>query len=191
MYVIVGLGNPGSAYAHTRHNVGFDIVDVLAQRNHISIVKRKCKCAVGEGTISGQRVVLAQPQTFMNLSGEAVVQLNEWYKPEPGHLFICYDDCDLPEGKLRLRERGSAGTHNGMRNIVALMGTEEMPRVRVGIGRPPERWDLKDWVLCGFRTAEEREQMFDAYMRAGEAIETWIGEGYAAAQRRASQPKAE
>lgn len=187
MIVIVGLGNPGSEYSHTRHNVGWDIVEVLSQRNRIPMARKKCKSLVGEGMISGKKVVLAQPQTFMNLSGEAVVQLKEWYKPEEGNLLICYDDCDLPEGVLRFREKGSAGTHNGMRNIVALTGTSEIARLRCGIGRPPERWDLKDWVLCGFRTKEEREMMFDSYMRACEVIETWIAEGPEAALRKTAQ----
>ena len=190
MIVIVGLGNPGSEYSHTRHNVGWDIVDVLSQRNHIPLARKKCKSIVGEGMIAGKKVVLAQPQTFMNLSGEAVVQLREWYKPEEGNLLICYDDCDLSEGVLRFREKGSAGTHNGMRNSVALTGTTEIARLRCGIGRPPERWDLKDWVLCGFRTREEREMMFDSYMRAGEAIEAWIADGPKAALRKVAEANA-
>lgn len=184
MIVIVGLGNPGTEYAHTRHNVGYDIVDVLAQRNHISLTKKKCKCVIGEGSIGGIRCVLAQPQTFMNLSGEAVVALNAFYKPEA--LYVCYDDVDLEEGKLRIRERGSAGTHNGMRNIVTLTGTQEILRLRCGIGRPPEHWDLKDWVLCGFRTQDERKRMFDAYMKASEVLETWITKDFDAAQRHVS-----
>lgn len=183
MIVIVGLGNPGSEYSHTRHNVGWDIVDILAERNGISLSKRKFKSVIGEGIIGGKKAVIAQPQTYMNLSGEAVVQLVDWYKPERDELFICYDDCDLPEGKLRIREKGSAGTHNGMRNIVALTGTTEINRLRCGIGRPPEHWDLKDWVLCGPRNADERKLMFDAYMKAGEVLEKWISEGFDAAQR--------
>lgn len=181
MIVIVGLGNPGAEYQHTRHNVGYDIVDILAQRNHILLNKKKFKSVLGEGMIGGKKCVIAQPQTFMNLSGEAVVQLREWYKPEK--IFICYDDVDLDEGKIRIREKGSAGTHNGMRNIIALAGTQEIPRLRCGIGRPPERWDLKDWVLCGFRTPEERKHMFDSYMKACEVLEKWIDQGFDAAQR--------
>ena len=154
MYIVVGLGNPGRKYEHTRHNVGFDVLEVLSQKYDIPIRKLRCKAAVGEGTIRGERVVLAQPQTFMNLSGESVVELMNWYKAEPEHLIVVYDDVDLPEGRLRFRPSGSAGTHNGMRNIIYLLGKENFPRVRVGIGRPAEGWDMKDWVLATYRTPE-------------------------------------
>ena len=177
MYVIVGLGNPGSEYQHTRHNVGFDVLEVISQKYDIPVHRMRCKAAVGEGQIAGQRVVLAQPQTFMNLSGQSVVQLVNWYKPEEDHLLVIYDDVDLPEGKLRFRPKGSAGTHNGMRNIIYLLGRDDFPRLRVGIGRPPEGWDLKDWVLTGYRTAEDRQIMFDAFMGAAEAVEALIRSG--------------
>ncbi|NLF28258.1 MAG: aminoacyl-tRNA hydrolase [Clostridiales bacterium] len=183
MIVVVGLGNPGRKYEHTRHNVGFDIVDVLAQRNGISLARLKCKAAVGEGAIAGKRVALALPQTFMNLSGESVVQLVNWYKPENDQLIVCYDDVDLPEGKLRFRTNGSAGTHNGMRSIIYLLGRDDFPRVRVGIGRPPEGWELSDYVLTGYRTAELRKTMFDAYVAAAEAVEHLIREGPDAARQ--------
>ncbi len=183
MYLVVGLGNPGRKYAHTRHNVGFDVVDVLAQRNNISIARVKCKAVVGEGLIAGQRAALALPQTFMNLSGESVVELNNWYKPERDQLIVCYDDVDLPEGKLRFRPGGSAGTHNGMRNIIYLLGRDDFPRVRVGIGRPPEGWALADYVLTGYRTAETRKGMFDAYTAAAEAVEHLIRGGTDAARQ--------
>ena len=132
---------------------------------------------IGEGMIRGQRVVLAQPQTFMNLSGESVVQLLNWYKPEEDHLLVAYDDVDLPEGRIRFRPSGSAGTHNGMRNIIYLLGRDNFPRVRVGIGRPDEGWDMKDWVLGSYRTAEQRKIMFDAYMHAADVIAEWIEKG--------------
>ena len=177
MYVVVGLGNPGSKYARTRHNAGFDAVELLASRLNIRISKLKCKALIGEGMIGGQRVALAQPQTFMNLSGESVVQLVSWYKIEPGHLIVVYDDCDLPFGKLRVREKGSAGTHNGMKSILYLLGSEDFPRVRVGIGKPPEGWDLADYVLTGYQSAEERKTAFDALVKAGEAVEKIILEG--------------
>ncbi len=159
MYVIVGLGNPGKKYEHTRHNVGFDVVDVLSQKYDIPIHRLRCKASVGEGVIRGQKVALCLPQTFMNLSGESVVQL------------------DLPEGKLRFRPSGSAGTHNGMRNIIYLLGRDNFPRVRVGIGRPPEGWDMKDWVLAGYNTPELRRTMFDAYMGAADVIAELIEKG--------------
>ena len=183
MYVVVGLGNPGRKYEHTRHNVGFDVVDVLAQRNNISLARLRCKAVVGEGVISGQRVALALPQTYMNLSGESVVQLVNWYKPERDQLIVCFDDVDLPEGKLRFRPSGSAGTHNGMRNIIYLLGRDDFPRLRVGIGRPPEGWDLKDYVLTGYRTAADRQTMFDAFVAAAETVERLIAGGVDAARK--------
>jgi len=182
MVVVVGLGNPGRKYEHTRHNVGFDVVAVLAQRNNISLARLKCKAVVGDGAIAGRRCALALPQTFMNLSGESVVELVNWYKPERDELIVCYDDVDLPEGKLRFRASGSAGTHNGMRSVIYLLGRDDFPRVRVGIGRPPEGWELADYVLTGYRTAELRKTMFDAYVAAAEAVEHLIREGPDAAR---------
>ena len=182
MFLIVGLGNPGSKYAHTRHNAGFDVLEILSQKYDIPIHRLRCKASVGEGIIRGERVALALPQTFMNLSGESVVQLLSWYKVEPDRLVVVYDDVDLPAGKLRFRPSGSAGTHNGMRNIIYLTGRDDFPRVRVGTGRPPEGWDLKDWVLTGYRTPEERSLMFDAYMNAADAVAELIGGGVEAAR---------
>ena len=177
MYVIVGLGNPGRKYMHTRHNVGFDVVEVLSQKYDIPMHRLRGKAVVGEGVIRGKRVALCQPQTFMNLSGESVVQLVNWYKPEHDQLIVCYDDVDLPEGKLRFRPKGSAGTHNGMRNIIYLLGWDDFPRVRVGIGRPPEGWDMKDWVLAGYDTKELKQTMFDAYMGAADVVAELIANG--------------
>ena len=182
MYVIVGLGNPGRQYEHTRHNVGFDVLDILSQKQDIPIHRVRCKAAVGEGTIAGERVALALPQTYMNLSGESVVQLVNWYKVDMAHLLVIYDDIDLPEGKLRFRTSGSAGTHNGMRDIIAKLGRSDFPRIRVGTGRPPEGWDLKDWVLSTYRTPELRQIMFDAYCAAADAAVKLIGEGENAAR---------
>ena len=183
MYVIVGLGNPGRKYAHTRHNVGFDVLEILADKYDINMVKLKCKAVVGEGFIRGKKVALCQPQTFMNLSGESVVQLMNWYKPEDDQLIVVYDDVDLPEGKLRFRPKGSAGTHNGMRNIIFLLGKDNFPRVRVGIGRPPEGWDMKDWVLANYDTPELRKTMFDAYNNAADVIAELIENGVDAARQ--------
>ena len=177
MYVIVGLGNPGRKYEHTRHNVGFDVIDILSQKYDIPMVRLRCKAVVGEGMIRGKKVALAMPQTFMNLSGESVVQLLNWYKPEEDQLIVVYDDVDLQEGKLRFRPSGSAGTHNGMRNIIYLLGRDNFPRVRVGIGRPAEGWDMKDWVLAGYNTPELRKTMFDAYMNAADVVAELIEKG--------------
>ncbi len=177
MYVVVGLGNPGRKYARTRHNAGFDAVEILASRLGVSMTKLRCKALIGEGTVGGERVVLAQPQTFMNLSGESVRELVSWYKIDLDHLIVIYDDCELPLGRLRVRAKGSAGTHNGMKSVLYQLGSEDFPRVRVGIGRPPEGWDLADYVLSGYPAASDRKVMFDALTKAGEAVEKIILEG--------------
>lgn len=183
VYVIVGLGNPGQKYAHTRHNVGFDVIEILSQKYNIPLQRLRCKAVVGEGMIGGQRVALCQPQTFMNLSGESVVSLVNWYKPEQDQMIVVYDDVDLPEGKVRFRPSGSAGTHNGMRNIIYLLGRDDFPRIRVGIGRPAEGWDMKDWVLAGYATPELRQVMFDAYNHAADVTVEYIQKGVEAARQ--------
>ena len=183
MYIVVGLGNPGRKYEHTRHNVGFDVVEILSQKYDIPIRKLRCKAAVGEGTIRGERVVLAQPQTYMNLSGESVRELISWYKCPLENMIVIYDDIDLPAGRIRIRAKGSAGTHNGMRNIIYQLGRDDFPRVRVGIGRQPEGWDLADYVIGEYRTPEERKVAFDAYMRAAEAVEKIIAGDFEGAMR--------
>ena len=182
MYLIVGLGNPGSKYARTRHNVGFDVVEILADKLNTRLTKLKCKALLAETKIGDERVVLAQPQTFMNLSGESVVELMNWYKVPVENVIVCYDDIDLDLGALRVRAKGSAGTHNGMRSIVYLLGKDNFPRVRVGIGRPPQGWDLKDYVLTGYNTPELRETMFDAYNAAADVIAEYISGGADAAR---------
>ena len=182
-WVIAGLGNPGAKYDGTRHNVGFLALDLLAQELGASVNRSRFKALCGEGVIAGQRVLLLKPQTFMNLSGEAVVQLVNWYKPEEDQLIVVYDDVDLPEGKLRFRPSGSAGTHNGMRNIIYLLGRDNFPRVRVGIGRPAEGWDMKDWVLASYQTKELRETMFTAYNNAADVVAELIEKGVESARQ--------
>lgn len=142
MLVIVGLGNPGNQYARTRHNVGFDVVDVLIEKLSAGSPRRMCSALVWETRVDGERVALCKPQTYMNDSGRSVAELVSWYKPDAGRLLIVYDDIDLPLGRLRLRASGSAGTHNGMRSIVAALGRQDFPRLRVGVGAKPEGWDL-------------------------------------------------
>ena len=188
MYVIVGLGNPGSKYEHTRHNVGFEIIDALARRNRISVERSKCKAIVGEGIIGGQRAVLCKPQTYMNLSGESVVQLCNWYKPEYDQLIVLFDDCDLPEGKVRFRAEGSAGTHNGMRSVIALLGRQDFPRLRVGVGKKPEGWELADWVLSHYQTEADRKTQFDAFLRAADVVDDLMKNGLESAMRMANAP---
>lgn len=177
MYVIVGLGNPDKKYEHTRHNVGFDVLSVLSTQLNIPINRSRCKALVGEGAIGGERVALAAPQTYMNLSGEAVVQLMNWYKIDPKHLIVVYDDIDLAVGHLRVRASGSAGTHNGMRSIIGLTGTQSFPRVRVGIGKPDHPgYDLAAYVL-GKYPPDQRQPMFDAFLRAADAVQAIVRDG--------------
>ena len=135
MYLIVGLGNPGPKYAHTRHNVGFDVLDALAERLGVSISREKEKALLGECFVGGSKVILALPQTYMNLSGEAVSRLVNWYRVPLENLLVVYDDIDLAQGAIRIRKNGSAGTHNGMRSIMELLGSEAFPRLRVGVGQ--------------------------------------------------------
>ena len=176
MFVIVGLGNPGKTYEGTLHNTGFGTIDLLAGKFGIDVNRNKCKALVGEGIIGSKKAVLCKPQTFMNLSGESVVQLLNWYKCEDNELLVIYDDIDLPAGKLRFRAKGSAGTHNGMENIVDLTGKTEFPRLRVGIGRPPEWMDLADYVLSK-PTAENKKLIDEGMVKAVEAVEKYLNEG--------------
>lgn len=176
MYLIVGLGNPGKQYAHTRHNVGFDVLEKLSAKMGVSITRSKSKALVGEGFVAGQKVVLALPQTFMNLSGEAVQELAHWYKVEPEHLMIVYDDVDLAPGFIRIRKNGSAGTHNGMRSIIGCLGYENFPRLRVGVGQKREGYELADWVL-GHYIGEEAEAADKAFDLAAEALLDYIQNG--------------
>lgn len=183
MYIIVGLGNPGREYEHTRHNAGFDSVTALARSLGVSISKAKCKALVAETRIGSERVVLAQPQTYMNLSGQSVVELLNWYKCEPDHLIVIYDDIDLDAGRLRVRAKGSAGTHNGMRNIIYLLGRDDFPRVRVGVGAPDRRMSLADYVLSRYATPELQKTMMDAFTEAGDAARLIVEQGVEAAVR--------
>ena len=150
MKLIVGLGNPGTKYAGTRHNVGFSVIVGLADKYNIELSEKKHKAIYGRGMIEGEKVILAMPQTFMNLSGESVRELVDYYKCDPSDVIVAYDDIDLAVGKLRIREKGSAGGHNGMKNIISHLGTQEFVRVRVGIGKKPDRMDLADYVLSRF-----------------------------------------
>jgi len=175
MYVIVGLGNPGKKYAHTRHNVGFDVIDRLSATYQIKVDKIKFKSLIGEGTIGSEKVLLVKPQTFMNLSGEAVMQIVNYYKVPAEELIVIYDDIDTDFGKLRIRKKGSAGTHNGMKNIIYLLQTDLFPRVRIGIGKP-EFGDLKDYVLRRFGKSEETT-LDEMLSRAADATATIIKEG--------------
>lgn len=171
MYIIAGLGNPTAQYEKTRHNAGFDAIDVIADKNNIKIDTIKFNAVSGSGMINGRKVLLIKPLTYMNLSGEAVRQYVDYYKIDPEEeLLVIYDDISLAPGKLRLRKKGSAGGHNGMKNIIAHLGTENFKRIRIGVGSKPEGWDLKDFVLGRF-SREERSLVEDAFERAAAAAE--------------------
>jgi PTH1 family peptidyl-tRNA hydrolase len=184
MWLIVGLGNPGERYARTRHNIGFEGLDTLARRHNLEFRGKRANSLIAEGNIAGQRVALVKPQTFMNLSGQAVSALRGWYKIDPAReLLVVYDDLDLPFGKLRLRERGSAGTHNGMRSIVGQLGSNEFPRLRVGIDQPPGKMDAAAYVLSRFRKEEEAELPF-LLDTIADAVELLLREGLTAAMNK-------
>jgi len=184
MWLIVGLGNPGERYARTRHNIGFRSVETLAERHGFTFRQQRANSQLAEGIIHGQRVVLVKPQTYMNLSGQAVSALRNWYKIDPAReLLVIYDDLDLPFARVRIRERGSAGTHNGMRSIVAQLGTTEFPRLRIGIGQPPGKMDTADYVLSRF-TPEEEAVLPDVLARVADAVEVVLRDGLITAMNR-------
>ena len=176
MYIIAGLGNPGLRYANTRHNIGFIALDMLADKLGIEIKKAKHKALIGEGTLAGEKIVLAKPQTYMNLSGESILDIRNWYKVEDSRIIVIYDDIDLDVGVLRIRPSGSAGTHNGMRSIIYQLNSQDFPRVRLGVGKPPEEWDLKDYVMSTFRK-DEIPQIKEVCQRAVEGVELIISKG--------------
>ncbi|MDD5898667.1 MAG: aminoacyl-tRNA hydrolase [Clostridia bacterium] len=182
MYLIVGLGNPGSKYAHTRHNVGFDVLEALSRKLGVSISRQRDNALVGECFVGGQKVILALPQTYMNLSGEAVAPLAAYYRIPPENLLVVYDDIDLPQGHIRIRKNGSAGTHNGMRSIVGTLGREDFPRLRVGVGQKREGYELADWVL-GHYIGPEQEVADRAFAQAADAIVDYLENGIESAMR--------
>ena len=174
MYIIAGLGNPTRQYAGTKHNMGFDTIDVLVDENHIPCSGIEHKALVGKGIIAGQKVLLAKPQTYMNLSGEAIRELVQYYKIDPQtELIVIYDDISLAPGQIRVRKKGSAGGHNGIKNIIACLGTDQFLRVRIGIGEKPSNWDLADYVLSPF-SKEERILVEEAIGHAAAAVEQMV-----------------
>ena len=172
MYLIVGLGNPEKKYFNTFHNVGFMCVDRLAEKLGVEFSKVECKSVTAHARVNGQKVIIAKPVTYMNLSGQAVVELTNKYKIEKGNLIVVYDDVDIPLGNVRIRKNGSAGTHNGMRNIVGLLGTEDFPRVRVGIGKETPM-ALTDYVLSQV-TDVDREKLDPAVIHAAAALDEFV-----------------
>ena len=202
MFLIVGLGNPGRRYLHSRHNVGFRVVETLAARHRLAFDHRKAYALIARGRISDSDVVLAKPQTYMNLSGQSVASLLRWLRLTPRDLLVVYDDLDLPLGTLRLRPSGSAGGHHGMESIIAALGSQQraahpagdfapqktgdFARLRIGIGRPGDSRETDDVVehVLGDFSASERKVMAEVYALAADAIECLLAEGLAAAMNR-------
>lgn len=171
MYIIAGLGNPTMQYEGTRHNAGFDVIDALADKYNISVDGRKNRAYIGKGIIEGQKVLLVKPQTYMNLSGESIGGLVDYFKiDEEQDLIVIYDDISLSPGQIRIRKKGSAGGHNGIKNIIAHLGTQVFPRIKVGVGEKPKKYDLADYVLSHF-TKTERKEMEEGYQKAIQAVE--------------------
>lgn len=176
MYIIAGLGNPGKDYKNTRHNIGFDVIDALAEDNRIGMTEKKHKAIIGKGIIAGQKVILVKPQTYMNLSGESVRELIDYYKvDETEELIVISDDISLDVGQLRIRKKGSAGGHNGLKNIIMHLGHDTFQRVKMGVGEKPKHFDLADYVLGHF-SKEERSVMNDSIKDACKAIEMMIND---------------
>lgn len=181
VYIIVGLGNPGKDYKNTRHNIGFDVIDVIADKANISVMEKKHKALVGKGVFAGQKVILAKPQTYMNLSGESVRSLLDYYKvDETEELIVISDDISLPPGQIRIRKKGSAGGHNGLKNIIDHLGHDSFHRIKMGVGEKPKGYDLADYVLGHFDKVD-RVIMDDAALDAMAAIKMIMTQGADAA----------
>ena len=190
MYVIVGLGNPGKEYADTKHNVGFRVIDKLAGQYNIDVSKLKHKALIGDGMISGKKVLLVKPQTYMNLSGESIREIVDYYKvDDTTELIVISDDISLDVGQIRIRKKGSAGGHNGLKNIIKMLGHDTFIRVRMGVGEKPKTFDLADYVLGHF-PAEERSIMDEAAKTAAEAIRMIITENADTAMNHFNSKKA-
>ena len=176
MYLIAGHGNPGREYENTRHNAGFASIDRLAEKNHISIDMKKFQALCGTGYIGGQKVLLLKPQTYMNLSGESLRAACDFFKIDPEQeLIVIYDDISLAPGQLRIRAKGSAGGHNGIKSIISHLGTQVFLRVKVGVGEKPQGWDLADYVLGHF-SKEEQQVMQESFDRAADAAAALLSE---------------
>ena len=186
-WLIVFLGNPGPRYEMTRHNAGFMAADAMAKEKNLSINKSRFKALTATCDIGGESVLLMKPQTFMNLSGDAVSQAVKFYKIPPEHVIVVSDEISLPLGKLRIRTKGSAGGHNGLKDIIAKLGTDAFPRIRIGVGAPPHPdYDMADWVLSSFKN-QDAENMLAAAARAAQAAQCYISQGADRAMNRFNQ----
>jgi PTH1 family peptidyl-tRNA hydrolase len=180
MYIIIGLGNPTDKYQATRHNVGWDAITRISDDYRIPLDFKRHKAICGKGYIEGEKVVLAQPVTYMNLSGESVRELVDFYKVTPEEVIVIYDDISLDVGQLRIRKKGSAGGHNGIKSIIHHLGTDEFPRIKIGVGDKPKDWDLADYVLSRFQ-GEEQVTIREALKDSSDACRTIITSGIEAA----------
>ena len=189
MYLIAGLGNPGEKYEGTRHNVGFAVIDELEAKHHIPVQSKEHKALVGRGIIGGEKVLLVKPQTFMNLSGDAIAEIAAYYKIPVEEVLVIFDDISLPVGQLRLRQKGSAGGHNGIKSIIARLGSENFPRINVGVGDKPAQMDLADHVLGHFH-GEEKSAIADGILGASKAVEVFLTDGMSEAMNRYNKKKA-
>jgi len=176
LFAVVGLGNPGRNYSGTRHNVGFDTVELLANRNNINLNKIKFKSIYGEGIIGGKRVILLKPQTYMNNSGMAVLDVYNYYKMPLENILVIVDDVDIEFGTIRIRKKGSDGGHNGLKSIIYQLGSQDFPRIKIGIGKRKEGQDLADFVLSKF-SKDEKPRIEEAVLNAAMAVETIITYG--------------
>lgn len=176
MYIIIGLGNPGKDYTNTRHNIGFDVIDYLAYKNNIKLNKIKFKSVFGEGYIGREKVLLCKPQTYMNNSGMAVREIFDFYKIDLKNVVVIVDDIDIDFASIRIKQKGSAGSHNGLKSIIYHLQRDDFPRIKIGIGKKHPKQDLADFVLSKF-SKEELKDIEIAGKRAAEAVETLINEG--------------
>ena len=176
-WIVVFLGNPGPKYAGTRHNAGFMTADECEKDTGERIIRARFQALTAQTKVGGQTVLLMKPQTFMNLSGDAVIQAVHFYKTPPERVLVVSDDVSLPLGKLRIRTKGSAGGHNGLKSIIARLGTDAFPRVKIGVGAPPHpEYDMADWVLGSFKN-QDAEDMAEAARRAWEAVKSYVTDG--------------
>jgi len=186
MYLIVGLGNPGKQYESTRHNIGFRVVDSIAKDLNIRVSKGQCRAIIGQGLIGDKKILLAKPQTFMNLSGESILELFKWYKIEKDHLVIIHDDLDLDLGKVRIRPHGNSGGHKGIESVIEKHGTTEFIRIKIGIGRASLGGDNSEYVLANV-PKEQMEPIDEAIVLASEAAKDIVTEGINAAMNKYNQ----
>jgi len=187
MFIIIGLGNPGKQYGGTRHNVGFDVIDILSQEHSIPINKAKHKAHIGEGFIGTQKIILVKPQTFMNLSGQSVTEVLRYYNLTNNNIIVVYDDTALPVGGLRIRKQGSSGGHNGIKDIIFRLDTDVFTRVRIGVGEKPPGWDLAKYVLSRFNGKEEIDRIIQGVDNAAAAVAYIMANGEDAAMNKYNQ----